>query len=872
MTSKLGEKDSTKANIRISGMSCASCAQKIEKALSQLKGVNKVSVNFSAEKANVEYIPHQISLQQIEEAVEDLGYEVLKEEVSLDISGMTCASCALNIEKALSKVGGVSSASVNFAIGRATIRYDQSQVGVGELKKTVKDLGYSAVEKLEGTTEDREQVAREKVIKTQKYNLITAVAITIPLVLLSFRVPFAVFYESIGLGFIPMYTLPEYGHILYLMFILATIILAGPGRQFFVGTYKGLKHGTTDMNLLIATGTGAAFVISVAATFFALGQGYGEVYYDTTGMLVSFIVLGRYLEAKTKGKTSESIRKLMGLRAKTAKVLRDGEEMEIPVEDVLVGDHVLVRPGEKIPVDGIVREGYSAVDESMITGESIPVDKTVGGEVIGATVNKNGVLKIEAAKIGKDTALSQIIKLIEDAQTSKAPIQRIADYVAGHFIVAVHILSLAAFLFWFFIGYPTFALGTILEATSPFLFALLIAITTLVIACPCAVGLATPTAIMVGTGKGAENGILIKGGEALENAHKLNTVVFDKTGTLTKGEPSLTDTIITKGLTANPSSSVSNPASSVSMLEKWSEKDVLKFAAVAEKMSEHPLGKAILDGAKEKGIVVDDPESFNAIPGHGVEAKYNGDHIYFGTRKLMKDKGIAIEHLEGEMKTLESDGKTAMILAVDRKAVGIVAVADTLTEYAKEAVEDLHKMGLEVLMITGDNERTAKAIARQVNIDKVLAEVLPRDKANEIKKLQSEGKKVAMVGDGINDAPALTQSDIGIAIGSGTDVAMESGKIVLIKNDVRDVVSAIKLSRQTMRKIKQNLFWAFVYNGIGLPIGAGILFPALGFLVNPALAAAFMAMSSVSVTTNSLLFKRFKLKKKNHLPAHIGGR
>jgi|Deesub1362B_J571_1020462.scaffolds.fasta_scaffold00040_64 Cu+-exporting ATPase len=846
-------------------MTCASCAQTIEKELSKLEGVTEVAVNFAAEKATVEYDPEKIDRTRLEKAVSDVGYRVIKDEITLNIHGMTCASCAQNIEKALSKVEGVSNASVNFAMGRAVVQYDSSQVSVAELKKVVKDLGYEAVERVEETAEDRERAAREKEIRTQKHNLMIAVALTVPLVLFSFRDTFAGFYESIGLGFLPMYTLPENKYLLYLMFILTTIIMAGPGRQFFTGTYKGLRHGTTDMNLLIATGTGAAYVVSVVATFFALGPGYREVYYDTAGLLVSFIVLGRYLEANAKGRTSESIRKLMGLRAKIARVIRAGVEKEIPAEDVLVGDLVIVRPGEKIPVDGIVREGHSAVDESMITGESLPVDKKVGDEIIGATINKTGVLKVEATKVGKDTALSQIIKLVEDAQTSKAPIQRIADYVAGHFIVAVHVLALAAFFFWFFVGYPTFTPGTIFETASPFLFALLIAITTLVIACPCAVGLATPTAIMVGTGKGAENGILIKGGEALENAHKLDTIVFDKTGTLTKGEPSLTDIIVARGLLANPGPSISQiPPEEIVVLEKWSEESVLKYAAVAEKMSEHPLGKAIVEGAKEKGIEVDDPEAFNAIPGHGVEAKYNGKLILLGTRKLMKDNGIDIEHLEEEMKTLENDGKTAMILAVDKRPVGLVAVADTLTEYAKEAVDELHKMGLEVLMITGDNERTAKAIARQVGINRVLAEVLPKDKANEIKKLQSEGRRVAMVGDGINDAPALTQSDIGIAIGSGTDVAMESGKIVLIKNDVRDVVSAIKLSRQTMKKIKQNLFWAFVYNGTGLPVGAGVLFPSLGFLVSPALAAAFMAMSSVSVTANSLLFKRYKLKKVHH--------
>ncbi|MFQ5712209.1 MAG: heavy metal translocating P-type ATPase [Candidatus Geothermarchaeales archaeon] len=858
-------KEKKKAFLKIGGMSCASCAQTIEKALSNLDGVASAVVNFAAEKATVEYDPKRIDRKSLEKTIFDVGYRVVKDEVTLSISGMSCASCAQTIEKGLSELEGVSDASVNFALERATVRYDSSVLSVGALKKAVKDLGYEAAERVEETAEDRERRARKREIKTQRNNLIIATLLTIPLVLISFRSTFTGIFESIGLGFIPIYTLPGNEYLLYTMFVLTTIVMMGPGRQFFTGTYRGLKHGTTDMNLLIATGTGAAYVVSVAATLFDLGPGYADVYYDTSGLLISFIVLGRYLEANAKGRTSESIRKLMGLRAKTAKVIRDGEEREIPVEDVLVGDIVIVRPGEKIPVDGIVREGHSTIDESMITGESIPVDKKVGDEVIGATINKTGMFKFEATKVGKDTALAQIIKLVEDAQTSKAPIQRIADYVAGHFIVAVHILALAAFFFWFFIGYPTFVPGSMFEGASPFLFALLIAITTLVIACPCAVGLATPTAIMVGTGKGAENGILIKGGEALENAHKLDTVVFDKTGTLTKGEPSLTDVVVATGSLGNPHGSGLGgrmPSREVLTLKEWTEVDVLKLAATAERGSEHPLGKAIVIGAEERGIEIEDADSFNAIPGHGVEAEYGGRRILVGTRKLMTDNGIDIQHLEEGMRTLENDGKTAMLVAIDGKAVGIIAVADTLTEYAKEAVEELHKLGIEVLMITGDNERTARAIAKQVGIDNVLAEVLPGDKADEIKKLQSEGRKVAMVGDGINDAPALTQSDIGIAIGSGTDVAMESGKIVLIKNDVRDVVSAIKLSKRTMRKIKENLFWAFAYNSAGLPVGAGLLFPSIGFLVSPALAAALMAMSSVSVTTNSVLFKRYKLKKK----------
>ena len=542
-----------------------------------------------------------------------------------------------------------------------------------------------------------------------------------------------------------------------------------------------------------------------AATFLDLGEAYKHTYYDTAALLIMFIVLGRYLEALTKGKTSEAIRKLMGLRAKTARIFVNGEEKEIPVENVMVNDVVIVRPGEKIPVDGRVIEGLTAIDESMLTGESIPVEKTVGSEVIGATMNKTGMIKFTATKVGADTALAQIIKLVEDAQTQKAPIQKLADIVAGHFILAVHVLALLTFFFWFFIGFEyfnvpaTFGMGM----TSPFLFSLLISITVLIISCPCAVGLATPTAIMVGTGKGAENGILIKGGEALERAQKLDTIVFDKTGTLTKGEPSLTDVIAIKG----------------------TEVEILKLAAIAEKGSEHPLGEAILKGAKERGIEIPDAESFKAIPGRGIEVKSGGKRVLVGTRKLMTENNMDIKSLNSRMEELETQGKTAMLVSSDNEIVGMIAVADTLKEHSKEAVSELHKMGFTVAMITGDNRRTADAIAKQVGIDIVLSEVLPEEKASQIKKLQAEGKKVAMVGDGINDAPALMQSDVGIAIGSGTDVAIESAQIVLIKSDVRDVAKAIRLSKLTLNKIKQNLFWAFFYNVVGIPIAAGILYP-----------------------------------------------
>ncbi|TRZ91928.1 MAG: heavy metal translocating P-type ATPase [Methanosarcinales archaeon] len=866
-----------KETIGIFGMTCMHCHKRVTDAISKVNGVKFVEVSLENKSATVEFDDSVTNLNAIKQAVTDAGYDVGEKTISkpepqsqsqtqqsvqacpvviedykktvekpvtkqksgasttitLKISGMTCAACAANIEKVLKKNKGVESVAVNFSLAKAQVEYDPSLVSVADMISAIEGIGYTASRKVDKKeSEDRERKAREEEIKKQRINLIIAVVFGIPISLGDMSSAFPAL-----LAFVPSFLTED-----KVLFVLTTIVMLFPGRQFFVGTYKGLKHGVTDMNLLIATGTGSAYIVSVAATFLNLGPGYDMTYYDTAALLIAFIVLGRYLEATTKGKTSEAIRKLMGLQAKTARIIVNGMEKEVPVESVAVGDVVVMRPGEKLPVDGVVTEGLSAVDEAMITGESIPVEKKPGDTVIGSTINKSGSFRFRATKVGSDTALAQIIELVENAQTSKAPIQKIADVVAGHFILAVHVLSLLAFFFWFFIGFEMFGVGgsEMFAGISPFLFALLISITVLVISCPCAVGLATPAAIMVGTGKGAENGILIKGGEALEMAHKINTIVFDKTGTLTRGEPQLTDVIQTA---------------------KHSEEEVLRMAAIAEKGSEHPLGEAIVKGAAARNINVPDAESFKAIPGHGVEAGFGGKRILLGTRKLMADNGIDVTHLNASMEKMENEGKTAMLIGVDKEAIGIVAVADTLKEHSKEAVEKLHKMGIEVVMITGDNKRTASAIAKQVGIDRVLAEVLPEDKANEIKKLQAEGKVVSMVGDGINDAPALTQSNVGIAMGAGTDVAMESAGIVLIKNNLLDVVASIKLSKLTMNKIKQNLFWAFGYNTIGIPIAAGILYPFVQtILVTPALAAAFMALSSLSVTGNTLLMKRSKIK------------
>ncbi|TGC09726.1 heavy metal translocating P-type ATPase [Methanolobus halotolerans] len=816
---------------RVSGMTCASCAQNVEKILKKQAGVVSANVNLPMGKAAVSYEPARIGRDQLEEAIESIGYHVVQDRITLDVGGMTCASCAMNVEKVLKRQKGVSSASVNVSTSKARVEYNSSLVSAEDMIAAIQGIGYPAsLPAGREETEDRERKEREADIYRQRNNLILSAVIAVPVMLGSMKEGFPDL-----LWFVPDFlTNPN------LLFILATIVIVFPGRQFFVGTYRGLRHGVTDMNLLIATGTGAAYVISVSATYLDLGPGYEHLYYDTAVMLITFIVLGRYLEARAKGRTSESIKKLMGLQAKTARIIVAGQEKEVAVEDVEAGDIVFVRPGEKIPVDGVVEEGSSAIDESMITGESIPVEKEKGDEVIGSTLNRSGALKFRATNVGADTALARIIELVENAQNSKAPIQRVADVVAGHFILVVHVLALFAFFFWFFIGFERYDVPFNSGILSPFLFALLISITVLVISCPCAVGLATPAAIMVGTGKGAENGILIKGGEALERTLKIDTIVFDKTGTLTKGEPELTDVIAVADIP---------------------EDEVLAIAASVERGSEHPLGEAIVRGAEEKGLEINNTEGFRSIAGKGVEANVGDSRVLLGTRKLMEDGSIDISPVEKKMGELEAQGKTAMITTKDGRIIGLVAVADTLKENSGEAVERIRDIGIEVVMITGDNRRTADAIARSIGIKKVLAEVLPEDKAAEILKLQEEGRIVAMVGDGINDAPALTQADIGIAMGAGTDVAMESAQIVLIKNDLRDVLAAIRLSRLTMNKIKQNLFWAFGYNTIGIPLAAGILYPLVHtILITPALAAAFMAMSSVSVTTNSLLMKRKNIK------------
>ncbi len=806
-------------DLPIMGMSCASCASTIQRDLSFLKGVEKANVNFATSKATLFFQPLVIKPEDFITSIRKSGYEVGTVKVELPIKGIQCASCVQKIEKSLLQTRGVTKASVNLATDRAKVEYLPTETNLEEIKRAIESTGYQVLE-LSPSDEglDPEKAIREKEYKKLKTKFMAGLILGLIVFLGSSRHWFP--------------WIPEIFGNFYFLWALATPVQFVIGWQFYKGTWGAFKHRSADMNTLIAVGTSAAYLYSITATlfpsFFKAGGIEPHVYFDTSALIIVLIVFGRLLEARAKGQTSDAIKKLMGLQPKTARVIRNDKEIDIPVEEVIVGDIIIVRPGEKIPVDGIIREGKSAVDESMITGESIPVKKSPGGEVIGATINKTGSFKFQATKVGKDTALSQIIKLVQDAQGSKAPIQRLADVISGYFVPIVISIAIATFVIWFNFGpFPAFT------------FALLNFVAVLIIACPCALGLATPTAVMVGTGKGAENGILIKGGESLETAHKLDTIVFDKTGTLTKGEPAVTDIITVNG---------------------FSEEEILKYAASAEKNSEHPLAEAIIKRAEEKKIKMSDPEQFNAIEGHGIEVSINGKEILLGNAKLMRDRQIEIKNLETKAEDLARDGKTPIYISLTGEAAGLIGVADTLKESSIHAVRRLRDMGLEVIMLTGDNRKTAESIARKAGIDNVLPEVLPEEKVHEIKKLQSGDRKVAMVGDGINDAPALAQADIGIAIGSGTDVAMEASDITLIKGDLSGVVSAIELSKKTIRIIKQNLFWAFFYNTAGIPIAAGVLYPFFGILLNPIFASMAMALSSVSVVSNSLRLKRVKLR------------
>ncbi|MDR4945986.1 heavy metal translocating P-type ATPase [Neobacillus cucumis] len=796
-------------NIQISGMTCAACAVRIEKVLKRLEGVEEANVNLAIERSNIKYHPDKINFEEIEKKIKDLGYDVVNEKKEFDITGMTCAACATRIEKGLSKLNGVAKANVNLALEKATVEYNSAILTPGEIIKKVENLGYGAHIK-EDVIETSDH--RQKEIEKQTGKFIFSAILSFPLL----------WAMVAHFSFTSFIWVPKMFMNPWVQFALATPVQFFIGKQFYVGAYKALKNKSANMDVLVALGTSGAYFYSLYLSLMSIGgmTHSVELYYETSSILITLIILGKLFEAKAKGRSSEAIKKLMGLQAKTAIVERDGVEQEIPIDEVIVGDIVHIKPGDKIPVDGQVLEGRSAIDESMLTGESVPIDKTIGDEVIGATINKNGYLKVEATKVGRDTALAQIIKVVEEAQGSKAPIQRLADKISGVFVPIVVALALLAFIVWYVWVVP-----------GDFAAALEKLIAVLVIACPCALGLATPTSIMAGSGRAAEYGILFKGGEHLEMTHKIMTVVLDKTGTVTNGTPVLTDVFTAPAQT---------------------EDEFLSLVGSAEKQSEHPLAQAIVQGIKDKGISLKEVIEFEAIPGFGIKANVDGKELLVGTRKLMSKYNVAVEHAYVQMNDLEKVGKTAMLAAIDGQYAGMVAVADTIKETSKSAISRLKNMGIEVIMITGDNQQTAKAIASQAGIDHVIAEVLPEGKADEIKKLQGEGKKVAMVGDGINDAPALAIADIGMAIGTGTDVAMEAADITLIRGDLNSIADAIYMSKKTIRNIKQNLFWALAYNTLGIPVAA------LGFLA-PWLAGAAMAFSSVSVVLNALRLQKVKL-------------
>jgi Cu+-exporting ATPase len=774
----------------------------VEKALNKQDGVIKAVVNLLSNRATVEFDPEIIQTTSLISAIEKAGYEVPIVSKTLLIEGMTCAACSTRVDKVLNKIEGVVKANVNLSTNKAIVEFPSGLLTDEDLIRVVEKAGYKAEVEVERDL-DREKQLREKEIKSLKTSFIISAILSIPLFS-------AMLFHMAGIDN-GLSNLLNNG---WFQFLLATPVQFIIGYRFYKGAYNSLRGGGANMDVLIAMGTSAAYFYSI----YNLLIGVHEFYFESAAVIITLILLGKLFEAIAKGKTSEAIKTLMGLQPKTAKVIRDGEEIDLPLEKLQIGDIIVVRPGERVPVDGTIVEGNSALDESMITGESIPVDKTIGDPVIGATINKFGAFKFEATKIGKDTVLSQIIKLVEDAQGSKAPVQRLADKISGIFVPVVVLIAFLAFLGFTFIG-NNFNAG------------LINAVAVLVIACPCALGLATPTAIMVGTGKAAENGILIKSGEHLERTHKMDTIIFDKTGTITKGEPEVTDILNLNDIDKN---------------------ELLRIAASVERASEHPLGQSIVQKGIEEKLELTEPESFNSVPGKGLEAKFEGKAVLIGNRRLMNDNNILIgETEENSMLKLEEEGKTAMLISLDGELAGIIAVADQIKETSLQAIKDLQKMGLEVYMITGDNERTARAIAKDIGITNILADVLPEDKADKVEELKAQGKHVGMVGDGINDAPALAAADIGFAIGTGTDVAMEAADITLMRGDLNGVVTAIRLSHRTMKTIKQNLFWAFFYNTIGIP------FAALGFL-NPMVAGAAMAFSSVSVVTNSLRLKKFQ--------------
>ena len=801
---------------KIGGMNCSACSNRVERGIKKLEGVKEANVNLTTETLTVDFDESKISFKDIEEKIENLGYKVIKniKTYTYKVQGMTCAVCASRVERITKKLEGVEDSIVNLNTEKLNITIDQDLVTYADIKRVVEKAGYKLI-KEEEIRKDNKLSDKDKLLR----RLIFSCIFTIPLLIITMG-------HMVGMQ-VPNIIDPMQNPMNFAAFqIILTVPVMVVGYKFYFIGYKNLLKLSPNMDSLIAVGTTAAFLYSLFGMYkIATGDdSYAmHLYFEAAVTILTLITLGKYLEAISKGKTSEAIKKLMGLSPKTATIIREEKEIIIPIDEVIVGDIILVKPGEKLPVDGTIIEGVTSIDESMLTGESIPVEKGIGSKVIGASINKTGFIKYKATKVGKDTALAQIIKLVEDAQGSKAPIAKMADIISSYFVPTVIGLAIIAAVLWLIAG-------------QSLVFALTIFISVLVIACPCALGLATPTAIMVGTGKGAENGVLIKGGEALEITHKVDTIVFDKTGTITEGKPVVTD-IISK---------------------EMNKEELLSIAASAEKGSEHPLGEAIIKFAEEKNIRLKEIKNFNAIPGQGIKVIIDEDVILLGNLKLMQKNSIEIGVLQEESDKLAEEGKTPMYIAINDSLEGIIAVADIVKSSSVEAIKSLHNMGIKVAMITGDNKKTADAIAKQVGIDIVLSEVLPEDKSNEIKKFQEKNKKVAMVGDGINDAPALAQADVGIAIGSGTDVAMESADIVLIKSDLMDVITAIKLSKATIRNIKQNLGWAFGYNILGIPVAMGVLHIFGGPLLNPMIAAAAMSLSSVSVITNALRLKRFK--------------
>ena len=808
--------------IPVKGMSCAGCVLKIEKGLSDIDGVKEAKINFAGETAMVEYDAKVVDKSMFIEKIKSLGYDAVIEEKTYSLGGMSCASCAAKIENGLKNLEGVINASVNFAAEKVNVKYFPTITGFSDFKTAVEKIGNY---KLIGDEKEKDVLEIEKEMKEKEYRILKrkfkiSVVLTFFILLGSFS------------KFFPIISQIPREIIFTILFVLTTPVLFYCGGQFFRGFLKTLKNFSADMNTLIAVGTSAAYIYSSLALFFPsffLRTGYSlNVYFDTTAMIITLILLGRVLEAGAKSRTSDAIKKLLHLQVKTAHILKNNEEIDLPIEEIKVGDIIIVKPGEKIPVDGVVKKGSSMVDESMVTGESVPSLKEAGGEVIGGTINTTGSFQFEAVKVGKETFLSQMIKMVQDAQMSKAPIQRLADKISGIFVPIVILIGVITFLTWYIFG-PEPRLT----------YAVLNFVAVLIIACPCALGLATPTAIMVGTGLGAQNGILIKNGESLETAYKLNTIVLDKTGTITKGKPEVSD---------------------IAALNEELKDEVLKTAASVEKISEHPLGEAIVKFAEEKNIILFEPEEFVSITGKGIKAEFDGKKIVIGNEKLMREENISIDEFDYKVEEFLKKGKTLVYVSSDNKLLGIIALWDAIKENSKESVSALKDLNMDVIMITGDNKLTAESIAKELLISKVIAEVLPERKSEEVRRLRSKGDVVAMVGDGINDAPALAEADIGIAIGTGTDVAIESSDITLVKGDLMDVVRAVKLSKKTMRIIKQNLFWAFIYNILGIPIAGGILFPFFGILLNPVIASAAMSFSSVSVVLNSLRLKRFLVK------------